>query len=322
MPVLRKAAVSRPVTDSARFLIEARAALTLEGLVFDRAGDHETADERAILLAEYVPVRVANCRFRTDWPHGYAVWANHSPDLEFRNTSFGGNCGTAVVAHLCSSGDRIAFENCIVEPGVERHAVEFPRQLSTVDHLVLELRNSTLATAPVALLPDDRIGRLEIRATQNLFVGQELLSLGGRSPPEAEAVIRRRFRWEGDHNLYRAGIPLFRFFDEEDGPRWQGPEDWARLWGGPEAGALVAEPRFEGADGPGEPPLTEGPAGWRLAPGSPGHAVGVDGRDLGADVDLVGPGPAFERWRATPAYARWSAAVAGAPGDRSGRAGD
>jgi hypothetical protein len=29
------------------------------------------------------------------------------------------------------------------------------------------------------------------------------------------------------------------------------------------------------------------------------------GKDLGADVDLVGPGEAYERWHKTPAYQDW-----------------
>ena len=32
---------------------------------------------------------------------------------------------------------------------------------------------------------------------------------------------------------------------------------------------------------------------------------GKDGKDLGADVDLVGPGPAYERWKKTPEYQQW-----------------
>jgi hypothetical protein len=38
---------------------------------------------------------------------------------------------------------------------------------------------------------------------------------------------------------------------------------------------------------------------------SPGYRAGKDGKDLGADVDLVGPGPAYERWKKTPAYQQW-----------------
>ena len=32
---------------------------------------------------------------------------------------------------------------------------------------------------------------------------------------------------------------------------------------------------------------------------------GKDGKNLGADVDLVGPGPAYERWKKTPEYQQW-----------------
>jgi hypothetical protein len=31
----------------------------------------------------------------------------------------------------------------------------------------------------------------------------------------------------------------------------------------------------------------------------------MDNKDLGADIDLVGPGPGYERWRKTPEYQEW-----------------
>jgi hypothetical protein len=48
-------------------------------------------------------------------------------------------------------------------------------------------------------------------------------------------------------------------------------------------------------------------ARWRQGPGSEsaGHAAGPDGKDLGADVSLVGPSPAYERWKKTPEYQEW-----------------
>jgi hypothetical protein len=44
---------------------------------------------------------------------------------------------------------------------------------------------------------------------------------------------------------------------------------------------------------------------FRLQPDSPGWQAGPGGRDLGADLDLVGPGPAYERWKKTPEYQQW-----------------
>ena len=47
------------------------------------------------------------------------------------------------------------------------------------------------------------------------------------------------------------------------------------------------------------------PEDFRLHPESRGYRAGKDGQDLGADVDLVGPGPAYERWKKTPEYQQW-----------------
>ena len=47
------------------------------------------------------------------------------------------------------------------------------------------------------------------------------------------------------------------------------------------------------------------PDDFRLAKDSPGYRAGKDKKDLGADIDLVGPGPAYERWQKTPEYQQW-----------------
>jgi hypothetical protein len=33
--------------------------------------------------------------------------------------------------------------------------------------------------------------------------------------------------------------------------------------------------------------------------------LATDSKDLGGDVDLVGPGEAYERWMTTPEYQEW-----------------
>ena len=47
------------------------------------------------------------------------------------------------------------------------------------------------------------------------------------------------------------------------------------------------------------------PEDFRLASDSAGKGTGPDGMDLGADVDLVGPGAAYERWKTTAEYQQW-----------------
>jgi hypothetical protein len=43
----------------------------------------------------------------------------------------------------------------------------------------------------------------------------------------------------------------------------------------------------------------------RRSRGSAGYRAGPDGKDLGADIDLVGPGEAYERWKQTADYQEW-----------------
>jgi hypothetical protein len=52
-------------------------------------------------------------------------------------------------------------------------------------------------------------------------------------------------------------------------------------------------------------PLSLTFADFRLEKSSPGQGTGPDGKDLGADVDLIGPGPAYEKWKNTKEYQKW-----------------
>jgi hypothetical protein len=91
-------------------------------------------------------------------------------------------------------------------------------------------------------------------------------------------------------------------------PDVQGLAGWKRLWGVQDTESLEGRPRFQGGD-----PFARStyaperltPADFRLRPDSAGKGAGAGGRDLGADVELVGPGPAYERWKKTPEYQQW-----------------
>jgi hypothetical protein len=82
-------------------------------------------------------------------------------------------------------------------------------------------------------------------------------------------------------------------------------EGWNKLWGITKPTSLEGAARFEGGDlrkRGHEGQLV--PANFRLAPGSPGK--GKDGKkDLGADVEKVGPGKPYEEWKKTPDYQQW-----------------
>ncbi len=298
LPVLQQEAAPSSGPKPEKFLIKALAPLTLEGLDLDRTGAHETAVERSVLLVEGVPIQINNCRIQPNWPHNYAIWLNSVPDIEIRNTYFGGSCGVAIVSHLCASNDRIALVNCIVSPRVERHVIEFPAQPGPVDSLRIELLGNTFATSPISQLAKGKIGRLEVEASHNIIMFKEVLTLWGQDRETAEAALRKRYRWTGRRNLFPNGIPLVRF---DDGPleNWRTLDDWNQLWEGVEEATTLGTPRFESLNSCRELDQAEDPKDWRLAPNSPGYQGGDDGQDLGADVDLVGPGQAYQRWRQT-----------------------
>jgi hypothetical protein len=84
------------------------------------------------------------------------------------------------------------------------------------------------------------------------------------------------------------------------------------------------EPRFLREPGPGgvidrsdEEQLPPGIV--RLDPGMVGRGAGPGGTNLGADVGLVGPGEAYQRWTKTPEYREWQKRTNALMGGKGGR---
>jgi hypothetical protein len=126
--------------------------------------------------------------------------------------------------------------------------------------------------------------------------------------------------WREDHNLYQPGFNFLSVGDHQRPLEPMRPRrslaEWQEYWGLEDTGSLQGPIRFQREEVfptlP-EPIETVTADDFRLHPQSAGARAGEDGRDLGADVDLVGPGPAYERWRATPAYQEWRKAAEQTP---------
>ena len=85
-------------------------------------------------------------------------------------------------------------------------------------------------------------------------------------------------------------------------------DEWRQFSGSAERGCIQGSVKFQGGDllaRAATAPEQLTPEDFRLRPDSAGYRAGPDGKDLGADIDLVGPGPAYERWKKTPAYQEW-----------------
>jgi hypothetical protein len=131
------------------------------------------------------------------------------------------------------------------------------------------------------------------------------------APADAEAALLRLLEWRGERNLFGDGSTSVKWFVDLKQQPPRGPkslEDWKQFWGAAEADSLEGRPRFQGgnlasATGAALDQLT--PDDFRLRPDSAGYRAGKDGKDLGADMDLVGPGEPYERWKQTPEYQQW-----------------
>jgi hypothetical protein len=130
------------------------------------------------------------------------------------------------------------------------------------------------------------------------------------APDDAESLLRRALSWQGRYNVYEVPKRFLHWSHDKILPP-HGPTDlagWKTFWDSPETGSAVGIVRRHGGDLMNRlmtAPESLTPSDFRLRPDSAGYRAGPDGKDLGADVDLVGPGPAYERWKKTQVYQDW-----------------
>ena len=101
-------------------------------------------------------------------------------------------------------------------------------------------------------------------------------------------------KWTDRRNVYGLLFMILRFHRMK-----MSLEEWNRCWETAEADSRPGNGDLRGGDLR-APSLRITPkhvtaADFRLAASNAGKGAGEDGKDLGADVDLVGPGPAYER---------------------------
>jgi hypothetical protein len=125
------------------------------------------------------------------------------------------------------------------------------------------------------------------------------------------SVLRRILHWNGSHDAYsvRSEFVSYTTNRRRMAPTAVGIlEAWRQFWDSPEPGCVQGAVKFQGGDVLSRAvtaPEKLTPADFRLRPDSVGYRAGTNGKDLGADIDLVGPGAGYERWKKTPEYQHW-----------------
>jgi hypothetical protein len=326
---IRAGAGARPVLrvspDGARTneaLLTTHAPLVLEGLELQRLGQTGVFWPPPSLLVDVAPLRVANCRFRVggvDWQ--YCVFAPHDPAV-FRNCEFICPGSSAVLgSQFTDRGWQLAMENCL-HVGM---AVQFVFYYGPPpgDFGARLLRNTVVCTdggcgvsVEFGLRPEDvapSTRKIRYEAEGNLFVARSVLKfnqvdpkLKRLGPAEEAALLPRLIGWHDRGNVYAPGGASVSWGGSRRGAG--GPAEWKKYWGRGDAELSEGAVRFQGgnlAARAATAPEGLSPEDFRLLPDSAGYRAGKGGKDVGADVSLVGPGPAYERWKKTPAYQQW-----------------
>jgi hypothetical protein len=325
--ILRAGQGFRPTLQSrSKFeaLLTSNGPLVLEGIEFVRRSAEGAPGEKpfaCLIHSRESVLHVANCRFvENRGSPSSCVIADGTNRAAFRNSEFLHREGGSGILLNCPPTGTLRVENCIDAGSYS--ALNLSMDGPPVQHVSVALRRNTWAArnalfiVPVndPLTPREADApwqpRLSIEAAQTLFAcsGAFVRYSPGALPPQPLAdAVRGTMSWRDEQSLYPVKISV-RAGPEPVPSRIDGIAAWDRLWDTQQPGSLTGRPRFQGGDL--DAIATEGserlkPDDFRLRPDSPGYRAGKDGKDLGADVDLVGPGPAYERWKKTPEYQQW-----------------
>jgi endonuclease YncB( thermonuclease family) len=301
--------------------------LTLEGLSF-HAIDAAPADVPyyILLYSQKAPIRVAGCRFVMDLPRGQCVLAaDGSPRCECRNCqAILSSEPSAFVNYAYPSNGRVILSNNVVAGPSSAHALVLAPVGNATEAACELVRNSVAMTAVAFVLGEGASalavgksgGSVRVDARENVLAGTALAFGQDQNEPtrtaaEAEALLKRLLGWYEERNSYaerpflflaRRGKPIAGLNERRK------LAEWEELWGSRNTGSLQGPIVFDGGDlmtKAQASPATLVPADFRLARGSSGSRPGAGGERLGAEIEIVGPGAGYEKWKGTPEYQQW-----------------
>src|SRR5262249_20695630 len=323
--VIRAAAGFRPVIRFRREqsdkqeLLHLNAPCTLEGLDFENDRARPEAASNVVICAG-PSLAVTNCRFHL--PDYILVWSGGDTSrCWFKNCEILSMNG--LDGHLATGGAKWLDNGVMLSrSGLGNH---FNPQAGEA---TARITRTTLVTDGfgAGICPEMKRAKgprlLKVEMAKNIFASGAVVGINNWVPPgddrglaadERVAFVQERVQFQGEQNLFslRPTVGEIAFLIVHDG-RWLAKlktlDSWKKYSGSAETGSLEGQARFKGgqlfaryADDPRK--LT--PDDFRLPAHSPGDRPAKDGKDLGADVDLVGPGAAYEKWKNMPEYQQW-----------------
>ena len=292
----------------------AEAPLVLEGIGFVLSGQVTQGPRKAsprrrgkavgIVTARSSPLYIANCRFVTHKSTGQPGGVNcivslTSPVCEIRNCLFLGS-GSPAVGWRCAAGGRLRIRNCASADFTLLGA----RTTSPPPASLWLTRNTFYGKDAIYLTHlGDRKGKLlDVRASANVFKVKSVIACAQPLPDEFGRIIG----WVGDRNLFAAREALVVLSSTDGGSRGarkpvvKSLAEWNALWKQPDSGSREAPATFTSK-------ISE------KAHSGPHQLTAADFRlqdsSAGADVDVLGPGAPYDRWRKTAEYQEWRGAI-------------
>lgn len=308
------------------------APLVLEGLELRLAG--QSQQERSefgpnAVVSHGAPLHIANCTLRNtqDRPYTGLLLLQESRHCELRNCLFLARNGSLLNWPMPADQGEIVMDNCVCGGNmtINLYTRNNPRNISLQVTRTTTVMNQRFfyvdANRPLEFFARS----IRVEASENMFETGPLFMLNqspsfyGTSQPlaseEAQALASRLLDWRGERNLYsvrRGYLALSAGNHGNESIPLVTPietlKDWNRFVSTGETDSQEGQARYQGGAllariRTAVEQLT--PDDFRLRPDSAGYRAGRDGKDLGADVDLVGPGKAYERWKATAEYQQW-----------------
>jgi hypothetical protein len=252
--------------------------------------------------------------------------------VEVRNCEFYGGDQSYHVDWDCPPGGKLFLHNNLIGGGEVGLAVHY-RHPNLKDVLLQVTSNTLVADMPIAFhfdripepakgsLPQDR-KPVHVAASDNLIDGRHAMVSFVQDlwfiPPakrlpahKVTAILPQVVSWSGQRNLYAAERDFVNLSFGVPGQRQpvaglRSLADWNRMWGKAEVDSMQGRIHYRRVPAPSalapEKAIAED---FRLRRDSAGKGAHPGGKDLGAAVDLVGPGPAYERWKQTAEYQQW-----------------
>jgi serine/threonine protein kinase len=306
-------------------LLTTEAELTLEGVEFRREGDGKPgATGLKHIYSEGEALKIANCRFVLPGKASGLINAINSEgvsQLDVRNCQFLGEWHAGPVLGRAVRGSRLEVNNSIFFTA--GHALGIHIDTTDTPRPRVEASSNTFATGRPPIWLAVGVQMVESQLTEqnkaavwlerNLFpTGCLFVQYFSSSQATTEFLQREQrtlvpqlFQLESrnDRVAPSARLATLGILSSDNTVRSAEigtMEEWSKLWKPQNPELTIAPIQFQKRLKWGNVVAESlGSNDFRLVAGL------SDGTNLGADVDLVGPGRAYERFKSTPAYQRW-----------------